>query len=168
MELLIVVLIIGVVYTVAVTNFQKVGDASKNIDLQNLKAYLQSIPHENDVKLLCLENCESCSVFADGEHLKELDEAFDGFLDESVELYRYEMITGMQEKQKEVYFNSENVEKEVCFSYRVDYRGVGEQVFVKFKERVYDYSTYLSPPLVYSSLADVVEAKEKLFDEVLR
>ncbi len=41
-ELLIVIVIIGVVYTLAIGQFQKIGEESSNITLENLKEKLQS------------------------------------------------------------------------------------------------------------------------------
>jgi len=163
-ELLIVILIIGIVYTLSVGNFKKIKDESTKLTLQNLKEYLQKFPHEKSVRLLCLDDCSSCDILVDGEKLKEIK----GLLDKSVRVYRYDFNLGMQDKSREVYFNSENVEEDVCFSYSVDKKGVGDQVIVEFKDKVYDFSIYLSSTPVYDSLEEVVEAKESLVQEVLR
>ncbi len=167
-ELLIVVLIIGVVYTLAVTNFQKVADKAGRVSLKTLKSYLHSLPHEKSVKFLCLDDCSSCEVFVDGKKVDELSKSFDNFLDDSVKVYRYDMLSGAQEITQEIYFNSENIEERVCFSYSVDKQGIGNQVFVEFKDRVYDYTSYFMPIPVYSSISDAVDARENLFQEVSR
>lgn len=168
MELLIVVLIIGVVYTLAVSNFQNINGTSSHVSLENLKSYLNSIKHKKSVKLLCLENCESCSVLIDGKESEKYDETFKNFLDDSVEVYRYELLGGVFEKPHEVYLNSEDIEESVCFSYSVDDRGIGDQVFVKYKEKVYDYSSYLDGVKVYDSLQEAQDAKEELVEKVVR
>ena len=168
MELLIVVLIIGIVYTVAITNFQKINDTSVNVNLENLKSFLNSIEHKNEAKLLCLENCQECFVLVDGEYEEKYNEAVENIVDESVEVYRYELLGGVFEKPSEVYINSEDVEEDVCFSYSVDYRGAGDQVLVKFKEKVYDYSYYLNGVKAYDSLQEAQDAKEELFERVMR
>ncbi len=164
MELLIVILIVGLVFALSVGNFKKKKDEPQKLTLKTLKEYLQSFPHDKSVKILCLEDCSSCSIFVDGENVKEIED----FLDKSIELYRYDFYTGIDEQSREVYFNSEDVEKDVCFSYSVDKKGVGKQLIVKFKEKVYDFSTYLNPTPVYSSLEELVDAKESLVQEVLR
>ncbi|WP_415396559.1 prepilin-type N-terminal cleavage/methylation domain-containing protein [Sulfurimonas sp. CS5] len=163
-ELMIVIVIIGVVYTLSINKFQKIGEEPANISLKGLKEYLQKFPHSNNVKLLCLDDCSSCDVFADNEKQASLND----FLDKSVKIYRYDFSYGILKQKKEVYFNKDNVEKDLCFSYTVDKKGVGEQVFVEFKGLVYDFSNYLAPVSVYTSLQEAIDAKEKLTQEVLR
>jgi len=130
-ELLIVVMIIGVVYTLAISNFQKISDKSSKVTLQTLKSYLQSFPHEKEVRFLCLDDCSSCNIFVDDKKVKELETIFDGFVDDSIVVYRYEFLTGAHEILQDVYFNEEGVEDRVCFSYRVDTKGVGDQVLIQ-------------------------------------
>jgi prepilin-type N-terminal cleavage/methylation domain-containing protein len=154
-ELLIVILIIGIVYTISVGNFEKVKDESNKLTLHNLKEYLQALPHEKSAELLCLDDCSECKVLVDGEKFKELED----FLDKSVRSYRYDFSYGMIEVEKD---------DDVCFSYSVDKKGVGQQVIVEYKDMFYDFSTYLSPVSIYGSLQDATQAKEQLSQEVLR
>ena len=165
-ELLIVVVIIGVVYSLSISGFAKVSDKEFKLNLGNLKEYLQSIEHQKSVKILCLDECSSCEVYVDGEMYEEASGKLDGFLDESVQVYTYDFAYGTQLKQKDIYFNEEDVEEEVCFSYEVDTKGVGEQVYVKFQESVYDFSTYFTPTPKYSSLDEALEAKEALVSQL--
>jgi len=62
----------------------------------------------------------------------------------------------------------EEKQDDICFSYSIDKKGVGEQVFVEFKTKVYDFSTYLQSVGIYDSMQEAVEAKELLNQEVLR
>ena len=166
-ELLIVIVIIGVVYTLAIKSFARVADTTKQVTLVTLKGYLQSIPHEHSVKFLCLDDCSSCDILVDSKVDETLKGSFDNFLDSSVKVYRYDSYQGMQPIINEVYFNSEDVEEDVCFSYSVDKKGVGEQVFVEYNKKVYDFTTYFEQTPVYNSLSDVVNTKEKSVNKVL-
>ncbi len=161
---MIVIMIIGVVYTLAITNFTKLSDDSSKLTLSNLKEYLTRIPHAKSAKLFCLDDCSECDVIVDGEKLETIED----FLDESVLVYHYNFSYGFMEAQKEVYFNSDDVEEDVCFSYEVDKNGVGNQVLIEFKEKFYDMSTYLSKTAVYNSMQDAVEARKILAREVKR
>ncbi len=158
----------GVVYTLAVTKFQKVADESTRVSLDTLKIYLQKFPHEKDVKFLCLDDCSSCEIFVDGEKVDEDSKSFDNFLDDSVKVYRYDMLSGVQEITQEIYFNSEGVEESVCFSFSVDNNAIGDQVYIEFKNRVYDYTSYFSPVPTYKTVQEAVEAREDIFQEVSR
>jgi len=163
-ELLIVIMIVGVVYILAVSNFNRISDESSKLTLSSLKEYLRSIPHTKSVKLLCLDDCSECDVFVDNVKSRTIED----FLDESVRVYRYEFSYGAVEAEKEVYFNIDDVEEDVCFSYAVDKNGVGDQVLVEFKEKIYDFSSYFSKTAVYSSIEEAVEAREVLVREVMQ
>lgn len=163
-ELLIVIMIIGLVYTLSIGQFQKIGETSSTLTLENLKEKLQSYKHEKNVKLLCLDDCSGCDIFVDGNK----SETVDDFLDKSIKVYRYERSYGFIEAQKDVYFNTENIEENVCFSYEVDRNGVGDQILVEFKNKFYDFSTYLSETAIYSSMQDTIKAREDLTREVMK
>ena len=167
-ELLIVIMIIGVVYTLGISNFQKINEKSSKVNLKTLKKYLHTFSYESNVKFLCLGDCSSCDIYIDGVKQTSLAGSFDGFLDESVVVYNYNYFLGTSQRLKEVYFNDDDVEEDVCFSYTLDKKGTGEQVFIEFNGNVYDYSTYFTGVNVYKSLQEAIEAKEGLIDEVLR
>ncbi len=168
MELLIVVVIMGVVYNLAVGSFQKIGEVKTPLSLKNLKKYLSDFEYEEKVKFLCLDSCSRCDIFVDGKKQEELHGKFDGFLDDSVKIYRYEYGLGAIRVEPKAYFNEEDVEEDVCFSYSLNKQGIGEQVLVEFKGSVYDFSPYFSKTLKYGSLDDAVNAKEVLVQETFR
>ena len=157
-------MIIGVVYTLAIGNFKKLSDETSKLTLGNLKEYLHSIKHSKSVKLMCLDDCSECDLYVDGNKSRTVED----FLDESVKVYRYEFSYGAVEMEKEVYFNIDDVEEDVCFSYEVDKRGVGDQMLVEFKTKVYDYSSYFTKTAVYNSVEDAVDAREELMREVMQ
>lgn len=167
-ELLIVVVIMGVVYTLAITNFAKIDENQTVLSLQNLKKYLMNIEHENNVRLLCLDDCESCELYADGELVEGYEDTFNGFLDDSIKVYTYNFNLGTTEISKQIHFNIEGIEEDICFSYLMDKKGVGEQVLVEFKNKVYDFSTYFVKTPVYDSIEEAADAKEELIQEVFK
>ena len=157
-------MIIGVVYTLAIGSFQKLSDESSKLTLGNLKESLLSIKHSKSVKLICLDDCSECDIYVDGNKSRTIE----GFLDESVKVYRYEFSYGAVEMEQEIYFNTHDVEEDVCFSYELDNRGVGNQMLVEFKTKVYDYSSYFTKTAVYNSVEDAVNAREELIREVMQ
>lgn len=168
-ELLIVILIIGIVYTLAISKFQKIADGdTDNVSLLNLREYLQKFPHAQSVRFLCLNDCSKCNVYVDGKNQEELKGAFDDFIDDSIKVYRYDFTLGAVEIEPESFFNIENVEEKVCFSYRIDKNNVGEQILVSFKNKVYDYTPYFGQIKVYDSMYELVEEKAKIAQEIIR
>ena len=161
-ELLIVIMIIGIVYTLVVGNFNKVAEEKEKLTLENLKEYLSSMKYEDEVKLLCLDDCSTCDILLDGEK----SETVEDFLDENIRVYKYDSLYGYSEIEQEVYFNTEDIEEDVCFSYALDKAGVGSQILLEYKEKFYDYSSYFTKTKVYNSIGEAREAKEDLMREV--
>lgn len=168
-ELLIVIIIIGIVYNLAVGSFEKIAKPqSKKITLQDLKTFLAKIEYEKQVKLLCLDDCSRCDLFIDGEVAQDFKETFEDFLDIDVEIYRYDPLIGVVAYQQELYFDGNNVEQRVCFSYAMDRDKIGEQIVVKFKDKVYDFSLYTDEVMLYNSLEEFIGFREKLYSKVMR
>lgn len=167
-ELLIVVLIVGIVYTLAISGFDNIKNAKPKPTLLNLKSYLSKVEHKKDVKLLCLDSCENCIVFVDGELNEKFSDEFDGFLDNSVKVYNFNVNTGLQVIQESVFFNSEDVSEEICFSFKIDKKGVGDQVIVEYENYVYDFTNHLGGTKKYESTSDLIDEKQKIINEVLQ
>ena len=155
-------MLIGIIYTLAVGNFKKIAKENSTLNLENLKEYLLSFKPTKNVKILCLDDCLSCEIFVDKNHTQTIE----NFLDESVNIYKYDSLYGYTELEQEVYFNSEDIEEDVCFSYEINKAGVGDQVLVEFKNKFYDYTGYFSKIGVYNSLDKAKEARENLIREV--
>jgi prepilin-type N-terminal cleavage/methylation domain-containing protein len=166
-ELIIVVVIMGVVYTLAVNNFELIKDKKINVNLKNIKQYLKSIEHNSSVELLCLDDCSTCIVYVDDKVYKDAND-FDEFLDESIEVYSYDFQLGFQEYSKKVYFDDHGVEKNVCFSFGVDEKGVSDQIVVVFKDKVYDFTSYFDGVVVYNSLSQLSDKKAEDIEKILQ
>lgn len=162
---MIVIVIMGVIYTLSVTSFPKQGDEEvTNVDLLSLKKYLTNLEYEENIRVLCLDDCRDCDIIVDGEKHSTIE----NLVDDNTRVYRYDYLLGSQERMKEVYFNEEDVQEDVCFSYTIDKQGVGDQVLVEFKEEVYDFSTYITDTQKYSSMEECLSAKAQLIEEVTR
>ena len=162
-ELLIVIVIIGVVYTLSISNFERLTEKEAPQTIATLKEYLNDMNHTKSAKILCLDDCSSCDIYIDDN---KTDMKLEDFLDDSVKTYRYEFSYGYVEVEQDVFFNVEGMEEDVCFSYEIEKNGVGDQVLVEFKEKYYDLSTYFENTVVYNSLEEAQEIKEDLQSEV--
>jgi prepilin-type N-terminal cleavage/methylation domain-containing protein len=167
-ELLIVVLIVGVVYTLAISNFENVKEGRTKPTLLNLKQKLDAMDSSNQAKLICLDDCKNCTLWIDGKKDANASKEFEDFLDEQVKMYRYDTNFGLMSLQEKVFFNEEGQDEQICFSLSVDKNGVSEQVIVEYKDRFYDFTPYFKPPQVYMSSSELTQIKEHLTQEVLR
>jgi len=167
-ELLIVVVIVGLVYTLAISNFENVKQNKVKPTLLNLKSYLDKIDKTNFAKLICLDNCKSCVVYIDGKLDENASKEFEDFLDEEPRVYRYDINYGLVSLKNKIFFNTEGVDEQICFSLSVDKNGVSDQVIVEYKDKFYDFSPYFSSTKVYNSQSELRSYKEEFRQEALR
>jgi len=153
---MIVVLIMGVVYKLAIVNLSRVDTSSKKINFLNLKNYLVSQKFTTSATLLCLDDCSTCKLLLDGNETAELK----GFMSEDVQTYHYDALQGAIQKEMRVYFNKDDVEENVCFEYKVDSDGVGDQILVEDGESYYDFIDYFTDVKRYDSMETLLEHRE--------
>ena len=165
-ELLIVIVIMGVLYSLALNNLQKVSNSSKEkLSLKNLKKFLLSFEFEDDAKIVCFNDCRECKLLLDGNETKQ---DIKNFIDDSLEAYKYDFQNGITKVTFEPYFDKNDVEQRVCFSYDISKNGVGDQIFVSYQSKVYDFSDYFNGVKVYDDIDEIVNKKESLLNEVLK
>jgi hypothetical protein len=151
MELLIVVIIIGVVYSLVISKIKSPSYEKITPSFKNLKFYLQSFSKDSKVSFVCPDSYEKCFIEVNDKKVKEEK----AFFDDSVEIYRYNYYNGVSKKDDNNFF-----------SFSVDKNGVTDQVIICYKNRVYDYTDYFNNPKIYTSLSELSENKSKLVEEL--
>ena len=167
LELLIVVVIIGLIYTLALPNFASLEQKKSNLTLADLKSVLQNTPHEERIAFLCIQECKECFLEVDSQRVEDTEKRFENFLDATVQRYKYEQQRGMVLLEKELYFKDENSYEELCFSYTIDKQLGGDAVYIAYGGKIYDYATAFTTP-IYNSIEEVQEMREKLEMDILR
>jgi prepilin-type N-terminal cleavage/methylation domain-containing protein len=166
-ELLIVVVIIGLVYSLALPNFELLQRYKQTpVSLASLPEFLQNIPHEQSISFLCIDACKECFVLSDDARVKEYDAAFKNFLTDDVALYTYDMAQGMQKKELGFYFKDAYTSEELCFAYTINEQKKGNELFISYHDKVYDYTSVFNPK-VYVSLQEASDARVNFEKEVL-
>jgi len=161
---MIVIVIMGVVYTLVITKLQTVTPKTEKLSLETMKATMAKIAKKSyaTVELWCFDSCESCALFVAGKKLRDVEP----FVDREVEVYRYDYLRGLIPVDPDPFFDKNDLQKDVCFHFSVDSQGVSDQVFVVSKEKAYDYTDYFNGVGVYDSVEKIVETKEKIIEEV--
>ena len=163
---MIVIVIIGVVYTLVVSKIQNVAQEKTAPNFATLKEYLFSFLYKDDkeARLICLDSCQDCSIYVD----KKKVESIKSFFDSSVESYSYDFLLGAVPQKYNLFFNAQNIQEDVCFSFAVDKDKVAEQTLVVYKDRTYDYSSYFKQTSVYGSLNEATQAREELIQSIMQ
>ena len=150
---MIVIVIIGVVYTLVISKINSSTKEKITPSFLNLKEYLYSFLGSDDkeAKLICLDSCQKCSIYVDNKKVKSIK----SFFDSSVESYSYDFLLGTQK-----------ISYDVCFSFGIDKDRVSDQTLVVYKDKTYDYTSYFQQTKVYDSLNEATEAKQNLIQSV--
>lgn len=160
-------MIMGVVYTLAITNFQAAAEQKEALSIKRLPALLASFDFEKEAKIVCFNGCKSCALYLDGEHITEYDDSLSSFFDDSIKSYRYSMQQGFMPIKERVFFTDEHSYEMLCFEYGVTNRGYNEALFIEFGGKVYDLHSRFEAK-EYASLEQAREAMQRLENEVLR
>ncbi len=165
MELILVVVIMGIVYMFAIGSLQKVKAVNENLlpTLSNLKTFLLTKQFENKARFVCFDGCSACDVLLDGRPVRQIE----GFFDSEPRIYRYSPSLGMEQIQSDPYFDTNGVQKDVCFSYRVYKDGTGDQIFVEYHGKVYNYGDYFEDVTTYDSIDEATRHKESVMHKAL-
>jgi hypothetical protein len=152
MELMIVVLIIGVVYTLVISKIHAPTSQDLTPSFKNLKSYLQSFSTTKaNVSFVCPKSYEKCFVEVNGKKKEDVK----SFFDESVAIFRYDYYQGFLRKNSNEFFR-----------FSVNKNGVTDQVAIRYKDKVYDYIDYFDAPKVYDSLSALNDVKSQMIQEV--
>ncbi len=163
-ELLIVIVIIGVVYKLAVINMEKINKPGHiQPDIKHLKDFLLSFEFEKSSQLICTKNCTECKVLLDEKKEKSIKP----FFDDTIKVYTYTKNEGFFEKELMPVFNQNGVAEDVCFRYKTNKNGIGDQVIVKYKNKIFDFREYFDDVKVYDSLDQLQNKKEQELLKIL-
>ena len=162
-ELLVVVLIMGVLYSVFIEKLEEKKSSETVLNLENLREFLVAKRGlAQDATLVCVDDCHRCFLYRDQNRSEEIS----SFLDKDVKLYRYSYVNGLRQEDLGVLFLDSGEQKEICFAMHVNSEGVMSPYLVAYKGIVYDFSTFFHPLKRYDSLEEARDAKEHFVEEL--
>ena len=154
-ELVIVIVVITTMFLLIVPFFPK--KPSLHFEFSNLKAYLSSLNPKGDIELICVDECKECYLVYDGKKEKT------NLIQPPLEAYHY--LRG--ELELMTFLPSQHFKKseKICFRYRVQSpKELGDELFVRYQERIYYFTPYFMPPKEFTSLVEAKEFYEKQFE----
>lgn len=163
-ELMLVVLIIGLVYGLASNNMKRFNDKTEIVDLLNLPDFVASQQDHDHLSVICIDRCKECALYRGEKMLKELTP----FVDEKAEYFHFDRHLLTREVQWLPLFRENGVEEPICFRYDLYSDGSSSEMIIKTKEMVLDYPGYFGTVGRYTSVEEVVDAKQALIEEVLQ
>lgn len=160
---MIVVVIMGVVYSLALGSFKRAKENPFTLSIKNFREYLYTFYQKNKVELICIDRCKVCAVYVDAEKVKELTPLFD----DSARFYSFDPLLGTRELAFSSLFDKDGREEEVCFRYSIYPDGVSDEMMLEYKDRVYDQPSYFGKSVMYYSIEEAIEEKRELLDKVV-
>lgn len=157
-ELLVVILLISIVYTLFIQNLDRVEQNSE-VKLTSLRSYLGDFTFEKRAEVICRGfGCNDCRVYIDG---KEQERRLNLFTQEP-RVYRY-MPGGLLEKKEfaPIYVN-EYKQITVCFKYGIRPNGSGDFLLMEHGEYAYLFKPYFEGIERFETLE---LAKDRILDQ---
>jgi len=161
-ELIVVVIIVGLVYALAIGTLKRTTEPSENLSLNRLAEYMQEQHDHNHLALVCTQRCSRCGLYADGKSVRDVAP----FVDSRTEFYRFDYRTGSQKLEWPALYDDEGREEEVCFRYDLYPDGSSTEMMVRTQEGVYDFAGIFGGVTRYASLQEAINAKQERLEEV--
>ena len=163
-ELIIVVLLIGILYGVFINKMQKSsgGNIPESVTLETLKSTLALFPAVRKREVVCTEPCKECTVFIDGNPVKET--TFSLF-DTAPTVWKKDRYGQLKRVKFLPLYDPDSERKDVCFRYRLFRNGSGSSFIVQTDEKhYYVFKPYMQP---VRSVASANAAADALDDRTL-
>lgn len=162
-ELLLVVIIMGVAYTMGTSmiNLKKISQDAM-LDFSTLHSYLLQYSFENNIVLKCPME-EECFIFIDNEFAKKIPNSF---FKKSIEVYEYNTNLEVKRFQR---VELENMQyHDIVFEYKIDKYGKSQDMIVEADEKVYIFNSFHNQITQLNYLSDLNdyfdEKKERIKD----
>jgi len=163
LELMLVVVIVGVVYALALSTMKVPSKTdAEAFTLATLPKYLRENFKLSDAKIICFEPCGKCSVVVDGEFLDEELSLFDKSNVRSYEL-SYE---GYGTEKEYLPYDVQDPYKQACFVLHKWSNGAIEEVVLESDDSFIYYKAGYDKPISYKSLAKLQDAYKQELDVI--
>ena len=160
---MIVVVIVGLIYSLAIGGLRNFKDKKQSISLLDLPQKLKNIAPKSNVRYVCIDRCKKCMVLVDGQIASD---EFAKLVDDDIRVYAHDSYSGSREYVFTPYFTKNENEEDVCFSFEVYKDGSFSKMILEYKDKFYDYYSPLSEVKVYDELQEAIDAKEALLLKV--
>ncbi len=154
-ELLIVILIVSLVYTIFVQKISSKEYRLKKGGIQNIRALLRQYEFNESAKMVCIGKCMECSIYVDGKRRKDIE-----FFTKPVTVYDFD-IHGILTQKEFVPIFKKDEPKEVCFAYTLYPNGSASSFIVQEGNKYYVLYAYAKPVKVVDSL----DKASELYDQ---
>lgn len=166
-ELIIVMSIIGVIYTILIQNFTFNNEDKESVSIATLPNFLRKHygQEKSLVQLRCFDECGECYIFEDGKMQEDTFKLFES--QKKVKTYtlgRY-MLKQMEFGE---YYVDEYESKDVCFEYNLYPNGSSDKIVVEYNDKAYLLGNYKQKTKVFDSVQDAEDFWKKQKNIVLK
>jgi len=163
MEILLVVFIISLVYSLTLSNFKFSNTLkSTKVSLENLPLYLSKYNDKflDNLQLICLNDGKKCILKLDGQTVEEVSDLFN----EKPTVFQYN-------KDLQI-INYDDIEirhldrYEVCFKYEINKYKKSKDMIVESNNKIYIFNSMYKKAIVLESTVDVYDYFDELNNEV--
>jgi len=139
-ELIIVVFIIGLVYSVVTIGFNNLGKTAK-LELHKIKPFLEKISDKRPLEFICYNDCRECSIFYNQKELEDIE--VDLKLDSELEVFRIDKLGNFEKIDYGNRFINEKKDfQNVCLEFTLFKNSSSSKILVKNDEEYFIFPSY--------------------------
>lgn len=163
LELMLVVVIIGIVYALALSSFKAPdNDKTNGVSLATLPQYLRKNFPLADAKVVCFEPCGTCNVKVDDAWLEDELELFDSSKVKSFSLD----LEGFAKEKEHLPYDDKDVYKKACFVLHKRANDSIETVVLENEGKFIHYKAAYEESRSFESLAMLQQAYTNEMNEI--
>jgi prepilin-type N-terminal cleavage/methylation domain-containing protein len=160
-ELLIVIVIMGVVYSLVAPNLNIKSYVEQDVlNFKNIHNFLTKYSYESKITLKCT-NEDGCFIVSDGSIVEQIENKL--FKGEPV-VYHYHKNLDVKEFSR---LELENLESyDVVFEYEINKDGISKDMIVEVDEKVYIFNSFKNQVIDMNYTSDIADYFDKKDEKV--
>jgi prepilin-type N-terminal cleavage/methylation domain-containing protein len=163
-ELMLVVVIIGLIYTLAIMGMRGLGQSEGQISLMGLPTFLaKNYPHQA-VSVVCMNDCSHCEIVVNND----VNMTFEGLFNQPPEVYVPDHRYGTLKIAFASRFDANRQEIPVCYRYDQNAEGFGDRQIIKDDEHIVYFPGGFQEPVALASLDEALRIDETLRQKAAR
>ena len=166
-EMLIVLVLIGVVYTLILNRYKPKKEELYQRTKTPFRSMLLPFWSHSHIILLCKDKCKKCDIYSDnGKIIKKIKKSL--FSDDIPKFYTFDD-SGEINRKEFLHISSQNSEERVCFRFDLYPNKSSSELMLEYKNgKVLYLPPYFNDTLSFSSLEGVQNYFENLKMEITR
>ncbi len=165
-ELMIVIIIIGIIYSMVAFNFKNISKKEEKLSLQTLKTHLLRYFSNEHLTFICEDDCKKCILYKDYKLIKkDLNPPFQDR--DSLKFYKISL-DGTLKKADFIHIDANRSNHSVCFRYDIYPNSSSSELVIETSKEVVYMMPYFNKIKKFDNINEFRDYLDSLKREVVK